>query len=96
MRKRFYIISVCAVVLLLLLEAGNVVFYSTWVTCGSKPVVADNSLHIDASQPKWYGEASNLDLFRSMRTYFCTPLDAERAGYSASSTEYIFPNLEKR
>ena len=69
---------------------GQVEFYSKWMSCGQKPV--REPAHFD--NMKYYEESPNIDLFRLRpQAYFCTPLEAEKAGYSANQNSYEFPNL---
>lgn len=73
---------------------GNVGFYSKWIECGQKPVVIQGSGFLNAGVSS-YSTPPSLQLFPGERTYFCTPFDAEKHGYSASSESYEFPVLEK-
>ncbi len=69
---------------------GQIEFYSKWGGCGTKPL--REPAHFDSM--RYYEESPNIDLFRLRpQAYFCTPLEAEEAGYSANKTEYIFPHL---
>lgn len=43
----------------------------------------------------YYFEPSSFDVFPGKYDYYCSPIEAERAGYSASKDERSFPNLEK-
>ena len=69
---------------------GNIRYYSKWVQCGSQPVQVQSW-----GGKAWY-EATHPypSMFRSTGRY-CTPIEAERAGYSASRYERSFPNLEE-
>jgi len=69
---------------------GNLRYYSKWVSCGRKPVEV-------ASMPgiAWYQEAPPYQIIRT-QVWYCTPLEAEQAGYSASSTEWSFPHLHPK
>lgn len=69
---------------------GNIRFYKKWAECGSQPVQVQSW-----GGKAWY-EATNPypSMFRSIGRY-CTAIEAERAGYSASRYELSFPNLEK-
>lgn len=72
---------------------GNTRFYSKWVECGQKPVASDVSLNVGAHPPS-YTIPPNIAVIRLSPTYFCTPLEAEQAGYSANSDRYEFPHLK--
>jgi len=74
---------------------GNVRFYANWISCGQKPVASDTSIGLGA-QVLHYIEPVAFQPFRlGQPTYFCTPVEAEQAGYSASPTQYEFPNLQR-
>lgn len=68
--------------------AHNIRFYAKWIECGQKPVTVSATY----KGPRYYEEASALPVLLRP-TSFCTPLEAERAGYSASPTQYEFPHL---
>lgn len=68
---------------------GNIYFYTKWIECGQKPV--------EIKGPGfWGGGAAHyvktpvIALIRYQYTYFCTPLEAEIAGFSADPDEYKF------
>lgn len=70
---------------------GGIKFYSKWIECGKKPVKTAGAPGII-----WYEEPNSFDVVRSgYQTYYCSPLQAEQAGYSANSSSYVFPNLHK-
>lgn len=99
-RKQFatrssLLIAASLIILLFLFDispfGGSMSFYAKWVECGRKPVKT-------ASLPGmiWYEETKPFELIRSgYQTYYCTPLQAEEAGYSANSDSYDFPHLRK-
>lgn len=70
---------------------GNYNFYTSWGRCGQVPVLPGSTV---AGGPKYYEAAA---IFNPMRLYagqyFCSPRDAELAGYSASSRSYEYPHL---
>ena len=76
---------------------GNFRFYAKWSECGQKPVV----MHIDRGSvgphtgPYYYEEAPDLSFIRLSPAQFCTPLEAELHGYSASPSQYDFPEILK-
>lgn len=70
---------------------GSIRYYAKWAACGTKPV----SLH---AQPglMWYTQTSSIEITRfGYQEYRCTPLEAEQAGYSASSTAWSFPHIQQ-
>ena len=71
---------------------GNWKLYANWIRCGQKPVATNLEWEVAGSVPS-YGEPPLIDLLRGS-DYYCTPLEAEKAGYSASSMQYQFPALE--
>ena len=71
---------------------GNVHFYSEWMRCGERPYESKTYLggHIE-----FYQKAPIVSVLRGNTTkYYCTPLEAERAGLSADPQRYEFPHLE--
>lgn len=85
------IIGVFAIVDLVL-PGGQIRYYAKWAECGRKP--------IERRVTSWYfgtGYYSDSLAINPMRVggeYYCTPLEAERAGLSASADEIIFPHLK--
>lgn len=71
---------------------GNVRFYTKWIQCGNRPIVADQSLGFGASVPN-YANSPVLSLLRMSPEQFCSPRDAELAGYSASRQSHEYPHL---
>lgn len=73
---------------------GNTRFYTTWIYCGQKPVATEDSMQ-SGSLVIYHYEPTALPGVHASWNYFCTPLEAEQAGYSASPTQYEFPNLQR-
>lgn len=73
---------------------GNIRFYNKWIECGGKPVVTNPEPDFGGGSIRDYGTAPTVSLIRFSPTYFCTPLQAEEAGYSASPQQYTFPHLK--
>lgn len=73
---------------------GNIRFYSKWLECGQKPVGTNLEWNFGGGTPPNYGVPPTFSLMRLSPDYFCTPLEAEQAGFSASSSRYEFPNLK--
>lgn len=82
-RKILLIIGISLIGLLLLYDlspfGGNIRFYATWVACGQRPVEG----HEDFSgREKYYWESASFSPIRfGQPKYFCTPNEAEQAGY---------------
>jgi len=57
--------------------------------------MATNESKQSGSSVIYHYEPSSLPGVHSSWNYFCTPVDAEQAGYSASPTQYEFPNLQR-
>lgn len=97
-KQKLLLLSIGALLLVndLFLFGGNIRFYAKWVECGKMPVAATLSGGevVGFGVPNYY-DAQALDLFRGQPEYFCTPLQAERAGYSATSSGYEFKYLPK-
>lgn len=74
--------------------ASNIQFYSKWIECGQKPVETKGSGFLNDGASYYY-TPSSLPGIHSSIEYFCTPIEAERAGYSANPNNYDYPNLEK-
>ena len=73
---------------------GKIQYYSKWISCGQKPVVA---AALPGGGINYYKNTSPISLLRgSGDTYFCTPLEAEKAGYSANPYTYEFPYLSSQ
>ena len=97
--RRALIISLVVLVALIAFDispfGGNVRFYATWIGCGQKPVASDISLGFGAKVLN-YIEPSAIQVVRfGQPNYFCTPLEAEKAGYSANPNQYEFPHLQQ-
>lgn len=74
---------------------GNTRFYAAWISCGQKPVASDVSIGLGA-KVSHYVEPGAFEPFRfGQPEYFCTPIEAEMAGYSASPDRYVFPNIKQ-
>ncbi|MFZ1801379.1 MAG: hypothetical protein WAW62_03400 [Candidatus Saccharimonas aalborgensis] len=68
---------------------GVMALAKKYIECGRRPV---ESGVVFGGGVKYYIDAwSEPGL--GYHTYFCTPLEAEKAGYSANKTEYVFPHL---
>lgn len=95
-------ITILALTILVLLLAfdlsplgGNIRFYTKWSECSERPLRTNA---YPGGGVQWYEKAPVFQpAFRggNHETYFCSPLDAERAGFSADSDVYRFPNLNK-
>ena len=72
----------------------NIRFYMKWADCGQRPYVANPTMRMEGD-PIYYGEAPTFALVRGSRDMFCTPLEAEQAGFSANPDYYEFPHLNK-
>lgn len=98
--KHKILISVIVLLLLILLFdlspfGGNIRFYAKWAECGQKPISSDVSWYFEPSIPS-YVTSPTFSLMRMSPVYFCTPLEAEQADYSANPTEYYFPHLKQK
>ena len=86
------IVAVLLVANDLFLFGGNIKFYAKWVECGQKPV--STGITFVGRVPNYITPPS-IEFFRLQPKYFCTPLQAEQAGYSASPHQYEFKYLPK-
>jgi hypothetical protein len=67
---------------------GNIRFYSKWIECGQRPLITQSWAGV-----AWYEQDVVFQPILRGDKWFCTPLEAERAGYSANKDEYDFPHL---
>ncbi|HTK39279.1 MAG TPA: hypothetical protein VL362_00255 [Patescibacteria group bacterium] len=77
-----------------LLFAGNIQYYSKWARCGSQPVSGYGSGYLNDGAIHYQKDSAFPSLHSSK--LFCTPLEAEKAGYSANPDYYDFPNLRQQ
>lgn len=68
---------------------GNIRFYAKWISCGQKPVQIESW-----GGNKWYEESPAFMPLMRNQSWYCTPIQAERAGYSADEHAYSFPHLK--
>ena len=86
-----------AVVVLLIIDltplGGNTAFYAKWLSCGERPVHTQFGAGVAQPGVPNYYVASSFGFMRGFTPYFCSPEDAEKAGYSANPKDYEFPHL---
>lgn len=84
-----------AVIILIILDltplGGNIYYYSKWASCGQRPLGVTGSAHINGVDH--YIKVPDFALLRFTAPYFCSPREAEMAGYSADPRVYDFPHL---
>lgn len=99
-RHRRWIIAALIVIDVILLDfapmigGGNISTYAKWIECGQRPVREALSF---AGGVRHYEDIPIFQITRFMTTsenMYCTPLDAENAGLSASNLQYQFPHLD--
>lgn len=73
--------------------ADNIRFYINWVRCGQKPVGTAGKGFFGSGVPH-YIDQQLISGFRDVIGYYCSPLEAERAGYSAGPEVYRMPHLD--
>lgn len=100
-RKRVLIFLAATVVFLIVLFdlsgiGGNVRFYGKWIECGHRPVVTNPGGDFGGGSVQDYAQAPTFKLVRKSPVYYCSPIEAERAGFSADPNYYSFPHLEKQ
>lgn len=71
---------------------GNIRFYAKWIECGKRPVATAGSGYLNGGAIHYYNASSWPGMHPTIE-YFCTPLEAELAGYSANPNSYEFPNI---
>ncbi len=98
-KQKIFIISIIIIVVILIFDitpfGGTLKFYSKWIACGEKPVVTRGSGYLN-SNAQSYTTPPSLNIFPGDQLYYCTPLEAEKAGYSANANFYDFPHLRKQ
>lgn len=87
------IVLVIAIILEIVGWGGNVNFYKKWIECGHKPLEIHGTGFMNVGV-EHYVESPTIDLLRYNPEYYCTPLEAEKAGHSADSDHDYFPHLE--
>ena len=72
---------------------NNIQYYVKVIQCGRVPQVS----MYPTSGIKWYAEARHTFRIGELGgdTYFCTPLEAEQAGYSAEPSRFVQPHMEQ-
>ncbi|HMQ95651.1 MAG TPA: hypothetical protein PKD19_00345 [Candidatus Saccharibacteria bacterium] len=66
---------------------GNIRFYAKWIECGRKPVV---SAYVFKKTPHYIENTPILPTIRLLPDQFCSPKEAELAGYSVNESGYDF------
>lgn len=87
------LVTVILVVLDFTPFGGTIKYYSTWIDCRRRPVVTEGSGYFNAHAPS-YRDPGNIEIYPGDQKYYCTPLEAERDGYSASRDSYEFPHMK--
>ena len=71
---------------------GNIRFYSTWISCGQKPV--RERMGIWRTVESYETSPAFGAFFGNLTEYYCSPIEAERAGLSADIERYSYPHLD--
>lgn len=91
-RKQKIIWAIVLIIMVLLVDispvGGNIRFYAKWIECGVKPVQIQSMPGI-----AWYEESPAFQPVLRNQSWYCTPIEAERNGYSANKNYYDFPSL---
>lgn len=92
-RKRNQIVILAVIIAIVLFDlspfGGNIRFYLKWIECGSRPVQVASWAGV-----AWYEESPLFSVPRT-QVWYCTPLEAEQAGYSANKHYRDFPHLKE-
>ena len=84
-----------ALVVLLILDlsplGGNTIMYIHWFVCGGG-LPFQSGRRVFDDKP-YYEKAPVFTVMRGYPKYFCTPEQAERAGYSSDPHSYTYPHL---
>lgn len=94
-RKRLVIVAV-VIALVILFDisplGGTIKFYTTWISCGQKPVVTRGAGYWNEKRPS-YSTPPDVNIMPGGKKYYCTPIEAERDGYSANENYSDFPHI---
>lgn len=72
---------------------GNLLVYAKVVECsGRVPLMSGVAV---LGQVPYYTNTQLFSVLRGTPKYFCTATQAEKAGYSASASEYTYPHLNE-
>ena len=86
-----------ALIILFLIDltplSGNTVMYAKWLQCGHKPLHARLGAGMGVAGVPNYVTPPDVAFLRGYTPYFCTPYEAEKAGFSADEIYYEFPHL---
>lgn len=86
-----------AIIVMIVLDltplGGNVAFYVKWLSCGQEPMQTKFGAGLAQAGVPNYSQAPVFGLMRGFTPYFCSSIEAERAGFSAKPTVYEFPHL---
>lgn len=97
-KKRIAVVVVIVLIGSIIFElspfGGNARFYAAWISCGQKPVATAGSGLMNSGAMHYYNPTS-LPGSHPTIEYFCTPIEAEMAGYSANPDRYVFPNIKQ-
>ena len=96
-RKKWPFVVLAIIVGVVLIDqtfiGGTTLFYRTWLTCGQRPVMAVGTGFMNAGVAH-YVDTPDINIFPGGQDYYCTPIEAERAGFSASDKKYEYPHLK--
>lgn len=71
---------------------GNLRLAREWASCGHRPYI---EYVFPGEAVHFYKPVPDLEFARNAtKKYYCTPIEAERDGLSASSTSWDFPHLK--
>ena len=73
-------------------NAAQMRFYAKWISCGDLPYEA-RSTNLMNTGGSYYAKTSPFVVLRPNAPLYCTPRDAEMAGYSSSPDKLDFPYL---
>ena len=91
-RKAIIIAYILGAIILIDLTplGGNIPMYVKAMQCGHLPLQSDNAFRARAPH---YTRTSAIGILRGSPPYFCTPEEAERAGFSATEGVRTYPHL---
>ena len=96
-RIRWALVACAAVLMFIIIDiftplgGGQIKYYKKWIDCGRQPLETKG---IIGNGLEYYQLAPTFDLLRDNHIkYFCTPKEAEKAGYSSHKNYYSYPHL---
>ena len=72
---------------------GNIRYYHKINQCGNTPYITHFSFR--TNRLYYQKDTSKFEILRGFKTYYCSPLEAEKAGGSFSEYEVSYPAIDE-